>query len=393
MAGSEALRLQLLPTLIHSCPAHFVTALPANGPAAGRPFHAWGAAAGRGLDREAAIFGAVAEAVERVALISNGANDPRVNPTTGGLPAPDAPSLWQYSAEQLHRIFASTQFAAAATCGRVVDNLWIPGADGDGAPVALPASAVLADEDLRLGLPPVLSSSTGTAVRGDFADAVRHAVLERVERDAVAIWWYNRLPAPRLRPGAGALPQSLAAWLAGRSRTTWHLLPPTDLPVQPVVALSARPDGSRLAIGAAAALDPVAATLSATLEMLQCEINLALMRRAATEPDPPPRPPLLAWSDAARIEPFLAGGDAAELPRATTDAALSDAVRTRGIRMYVADLTRPEFGVPVARVVSPDLRDWQPRFAPGRLFDVPVALGLQRLPTAPGALNPVPFPI
>lgn len=346
---------------------------------------------------DAAELGAVAEAVERACLMSSGADDPRAVPPPAANAVPAAETFWQYSDIQLHATLAHRYNSAAKSCGYAVDSLWMNGVDlGDGAVTTLPATAVLADEDIRLGLPPVLCSSSGAAVRDTFAAATERAVLERVERDQVAIWWYNRLPAPRIAADAAlaSLPEALAGWLAGRSRRTHHLMMPSDLPVPAVVALSARADGSRPAIGAAAALDPAAAILAATLEMIQGEIALSLMRSAQRDRAAPPVPPLLAWSAAASVrEPHLAGAGTASLPPPTTFAALRTALAGAGIKVFVADLTRPEFGIPVARAVSPDLRDWQKRFAPGRLFDVPVALGLLMSPTPVAALNPVAFPI
>ena len=61
-----------------------------------------------------------------------------------------------------------------------------------------------------------------------------------------------------------------------------------------------------------------------------------------------------------------------------------------GLEILVLDQTRPDIGLPVVKVTVPGLRHFWPRFGPGRLYDVPVELGLipQRLSEA--QLNPVP---
>jgi ribosomal protein S12 methylthiotransferase accessory factor len=46
-----------------------------------------------------------------------------------------------------------------------------------------------------------------------------------------------------------------------------------------------------------------------------------------------------------------------------------------GHEVIVFDIARPELDWPVIRVVAPGLRHHKPRFAPGRLYDVPVRLG------------------
>jgi ribosomal protein S12 methylthiotransferase accessory factor len=390
---TEALRLRLFEAVIHNCPAHFFIAFAVNPPDDPEWLWGWRAAAGRGLDQKSARQAAVWEAIERASAMTGGVDDPRgeyhEDPPEGSV---DPQALWQYSADQLLNLCANEKYNSLLNCGKGVDNLWLNGVHlWRGTRQRLPATAVLLDEDRRLGLGSAFTTSTGTAARGEMESATRHAVMERVERDAVAIWWYNRLPAPRLEADR-LLPPPLASWLRERRRTTWHLVMPHDLPAPTIVAISARADGTRPAIGAAAALDPAKATLSATLEMLQGEIALSQMRAADHDGDPPP---LLQWSDTANAfaEPELRGEGAQDPPKPITYETLVAAMEACGIDVYIADLTRPELGVPVVRAVSPQLRDWLPRFGPGRLYDVPVALGLRPEPTPETALNPVPFVI
>jgi hypothetical protein len=51
-----------------------------------------------------------------------------------------------------------------------------------------------------------------------------------------------------------------------------------------------------------------------------------------------------------------------------------------GLDFLVLDQTRPDVEVPVVRVIVPGLRHFYRRFAPGRLYDVPVKLGLRKRP-------------
>jgi ribosomal protein S12 methylthiotransferase accessory factor len=71
--------------------------------------------------------------------------------------------------------------------------------------------------------------------------------------------------------------------------------------------------------------------------------------------------------------------------------ALRDMLAARGMEMLVMDQTRPDIGLPVAKVVVPGLRHFWARYAPGRLYDVPVALGWRPAPLDEAALNPVPI--
>jgi ribosomal protein S12 methylthiotransferase accessory factor len=61
----------------------------------------------------------------------------------------------------------------------------------------------------------------------------------------------------------------------------------------------------------------------------------------------------------------------------------------RGMETLVLDQTRPDVGLPVFRVVVPGLRHFWPRFAPGRLYDIPVALGWLQAPVPEDQLNPI----
>ncbi|MBM4312401.1 MAG: hypothetical protein FJ122_00615, partial [Deltaproteobacteria bacterium] len=63
--------------------------------------------------------------------------------------------------------------------------------------------------------------------------------------------------------------------------------------------------------------------------------------------------------------------------------------RERGMEVLVVNQTRLDIGLPVVKVVVPGLRHFWRRLAPGRLFDVPVALGRLDRPLAEEELNPI----
>ena len=62
-----------------------------------------------------------------------------------------------------------------------------------------------------------------------------------------------------------------------------------------------------------------------------------------------------------------------------------------GLEMLVLDQTRPDIGMPAAKVIVPGLRHFWARFAPGRLYDVPVKLGWLKVPKTEAELNPIPM--
>ena len=60
------------------------------------------------------------------------------------------------------------------------------------------------------------------------------------------------------------------------------------------------------------------------------------------------------------------------------------------MEFLVLDQTRPDIGMPVVRVIVPGMRHFWARFAPGRLYDVPVTMGRRKHPLAEADLNPAP---
>ena len=66
-----------------------------------------------------------------------------------------------------------------------------------------------------------------------------------------------------------------------------------------------------------------------------------------------------------------------------------DLTKQAGLDFLVLDQTRLDIEVPVVRVIVPGLRHFYRRFAPGRLYDVPVKLGWRDRPVAESDVNPI----
>ena len=154
----------------------------------------------------------------------------------------------------------------------------------------------------------------GHAAGGSLEEAVLQGFLELVERDAVAIWWYNRLCRPRLAPETIRDPHlhTLAEGLAAQGWSTWLLDLTTDLGI-PCFAASARASSDgRWAIGSFGCHFEVAiAAERAMTELIQ-------LYRADGRDGPPP------WT---------AGGDERHLFRAgdhrARDAPVADSAHPR----------------------------------------------------------------
>jgi ribosomal protein S12 methylthiotransferase accessory factor len=64
-------------------------------------------------------------------------------------------------------------------------------------------------------------------------------------------------------------------------------------------------------------------------------------------------------------------------------------IKAAGLDFLVLDQTRPDIDVPVVRVIVPGLRHFYRRFAPGRLYDIPVKLGWRDRPMSERDVNPL----
>ena len=101
-------------------------------------------------------------------------------------------------------------------------------------------------------------------------------LLELIERDAAARWWYGKRKRPPLDMAVLDAHPELRAFLTKRSRICRLFEITTDLAVPVVAAASFEPDGTVVALGFAAKVDLAMAASAATVEMLAIETSLPL---------------------------------------------------------------------------------------------------------------------
>jgi len=260
----------------------------------------------------------------------------------------------------------------------------------------------------RTGPVYALADSNGCAAGTSLEDAALQGFYEIVERDSVAQWWYNRLRRPAVDLDSVAEPWigTMRDEYARLRRELWVLDLTADLGIPALVAVSRRVDkpAEDIIMGFGAHHDARIALLRAITELNQFLPAVAF----ATESGSGYR-----FADATLTE-WWRTARAAELPYLTPDpamppvrvpdltrptsrdladdvAACRDLVRAKGMDLLVLDLTRPDIGLPVVKVLVPGMRHFWSRYAPGRLYDVPVALGRLDAPLAEDELNPIPM--
>jgi len=229
----------------------------------------------------------------------------------------------------------------------------------DGAPRGIPR-----EHGLRwAGAPPPRSPlSIGCATARTPLEARLAAAMERIERDAVALWWRGgRRPRPI---GGVALEGPMRAKLEAGARL---LDITTGNGVPAVAAISFRADGTGFCCGTAARPDLAAAAGAALIELCQNELAILLVearRSALGEGALNPR-------DLTHLRRHAAIRDAAvpilhpEGPAGRPDlpgrdpASRLDALAARlgaaGMELLFVDHTRQGLGLPVLRAIVPGL--------------------------------------
>ena len=274
----------------------------------------------------------------------------------------------------------------------------------------LPTSMLYGMSAEQRGPADLIADSNGCAAGNTLEEAILQGFYELVERDAFAIWWYNGLSVPGVDLDSFD-DEFLAAatdYYGRHERELWMLDVTSDMGVPTFVAVSRRTDAETedIIYGAGAHADPRLAALRAICELNQCHTWLP-RPGGGCQPGQSGRPTIddpfaLNWWKTARIADctWLVPARDAPLKQGSTYPVIETPdtrddvehcialVEDRGMEFLVLDQTRPDIGMPVARVVVPGMRHFWARFAPGRLYDVPVGMGYRKHPLAEADLNP-----
>jgi bacteriocin biosynthesis cyclodehydratase domain-containing protein len=352
--------------------------------------------AGKGRTAAQARAGALGEAIERASGVWQG-DEAVLRGTRAALgqQAIAFDALQLFSARQ----FAEREAINAQTRDRRrqvplpfdehAEIAWTPAWPLDGGahrlvPLAYCFAETPPEDGARFGL----CNPNGSAAGNVLEEAILQGLLELIERDATAIWWYQRVrrPAVDLDAVDDLFVQTLRA---DHARSGWRvqvldLSHDLGIPVCAAVGYHAALD--RHAIGFGCHLQGTIALGRALTELNQ------LLDERPDAPAPWDRQ-LLGPTD------FLAPhGVARALPQlSTSDQLLDDIVLCRqrlaraGLEVLIVDKTRPDMGLSAVQVIVPGLRHFWPRFGPGRLYTVPQALGWTHTLGDETGLNPAPL--
>jgi ribosomal protein S12 methylthiotransferase accessory factor len=250
------------------------------------------------------------------------------------------------------------------------------------------------------------SDGNGNASGSVREEAILQAACELIERDSVAIWWYNRLRRPRFDLDSLDDPyvEILRRYYRSLDREFWVLDITSDLGIPTFAAVSRRVKSSEpedVILGFGAHIDPALAAMRALTELNQFLPVVARRRPDGSTLYLEDDAITLDWWRSVRVddeswllpsdEPATSTETHAGLIRATLTEdieALLERIHAAGLEVLVADQTRPDLDLSVVKVIIPGLRHFWRRLAPGRLYDVPVRMGWLSAPLHESELNP-----
>ena len=258
--------------------------------------------------------------------------------------------------------------------------------------------------------PDCWADTNGCAAGNTLEEAILQGFMELVERDSVALWWYNRIHRPEVDLDSFDEPyfRSLQESYQSIHRDLWVLDLTSDLNIPTFVAVSrcGDRDSEDILLGFGSHFDAKIAVSRALTEINQI-LGVVLPTNAdgKTQYASSAEPLALNWWQTATLQnqPYLVPDKSSsakvysDYAQNWSDDLLEDIkrcqqiVEQKGMEMLVLDQTRPDIGLKVVKVIVPGMRHFWKRLGSGRLYDVPVQMGWLNEPISEDNLNPIPM--
>ncbi len=248
--------------------------------------------------------------------------------------------------------------------------------------------------------------TNGCASGNTIEEAVVYAVLELIERDAVAIWWYNKIQFPGIDIKSLSDPSlNDLIEVHRREGRIFHLIDITsDLNIPVFVAVSSDQNGDHIHFGTASHFNPVIAMIRAVRELNQIMTHTTLGQSFLSKNVHPSQREFAKWvtSENLRDHPHLNPltknyfyPDKYTLIHSNDFLdyinELSALFRKKSLSAYWLNLTQANIEFFTVKVIIPGLRHFWNRLSPGRLYDVPVELGMISTPNLEEQMNETPY--
>jgi thiazole/oxazole-forming peptide maturase SagD family component len=265
----------------------------------------------------------------------------------------------------------------------------------------IPAALIYFDCPTAGAIPFCKADSNGCAAGVTIPDAASHAILELVERDACAIWWYNRIKREGFDLSASADPfvSRVVSYnrRIGRHVDVIDITSDIDIPV--CAAVSSNESGRDIHIGLGASTSIAGAARRALAEMEQvATIELGTLDSSS---DDQMERELHDWYATAMINDHSYLIPTSRRPiewegtgwpnREVPFERIAGAIKRTGLEIYLVNMGKRDLPISVVRAMVPGLCHFWRRTGCRRLYDVPVEMGWVNQPRSEVDLNPTSF--
>jgi oxazoline/thiazoline synthase len=248
--------------------------------------------------------------------------------------------------------------------------------------------------------------SNGCASGNTLEEAVFYAMLELIERDAVAIWWYNRLkrPAVDLKSFDNHFLNKMELVSKDRQREFFILDITTDLNIPCFVAVSWEKNGKKIFLGTGAHLNPIIGMTKAVNELNQIMTRSNVSDTLDINQTPLIERECMRWILNERIDshPYFIPDKTKKTNPSNYKNFYSDdffqdidfclkKLKNKNFDVFALNISNKNIDFFTTKLIIPGLRHFWSRLAPGRLYDVPTSLEWLETPKLEKELNPIPY--
>ena len=257
--------------------------------------------------------------------------------------------------------------------------------------------------------PDCWADSNGCAAGNTIEEAILQGLMELVERDSVALWWYNRLRKPQVDIGSfgESYFEQLQQYYQSLDRELWVLDITSDLNIPTFAAITSHKNRTvqNIVLGFGTHFDPKIALSRALTEANQILPNVLSEVDGKTQYSASADPLAIQWWKTAtltnqsylRPDSMLLKKVKDDYKQLVSDDLLEDIklcqriVENKNMEILVLEQSRPDVGLKVAKLFVPGLRHMWRRLGPGRLYDVPQQAGWFESFLTEEQLNPFPM--
>lgn len=253
----------------------------------------------------------------------------------------------------------------------------------------------------------IIADSNGSAAGNTLEEAMLQGLMEVVERDSVAIWWYNMIQ----RQGVDLesfeenyIPE-LLEYYASIQRDLWVIDVSSDLGIPAFAGISKRTDQpvEDIILGFGCHPNPKVALFRALTEVNQFLPALLYKNVDGSTSYKFPDHDAIKWWITARVadKPYLVPDPSLPLKKYSDfDLQTSNDIKVEiensqksiedaGLELLAMDMSHPDIDLNVVKVVVPGMCHFWRRLGQKRLYDVPVKMGWRDTPRLEADMNPV----